>query len=63
MKIQLVFFSFIVLSTLQWIPADGQRKTGSVSYHQLCILSNRQKAARNLFFFVPLHITICSFAM
>lgn len=33
MKIQLIFFSFIVLSSLQWIPADGQRKTGTVNYH------------------------------
>lgn len=31
MRIQLILLSFIVISCLQWMPADGQRKANSVS--------------------------------
>lgn len=50
MKIQLIFFSFIVLSSLQWIPADGQRKTGTVNYHLWFIfIKTSEKPLDNLF--------------
>lgn len=37
MKIQLIFLSFLVLGLIQWLPVDGQRKTGSVSFSFMTI--------------------------
>lgn len=50
MKIQLIFLSFIVLTSLQWLPADGQKKTGSVSFQSCCAFIKNVKSRWRTFF-------------